>query len=425
MRRDDAKVYSIMDGHRLNTLIKAEIQSWVIDTRLRAGTEMLLSLLKTIPYNSHYGLTVAAIVADLKVAWRAHDKNPEHKSWDCYDEGAIVSRAISENKAVRKRLGSGAFGSAFLMKDDRVLKINTGKSSYDSWYSWARECHKNGGANPLMPRIYELNNYGSTYAAFMEKLEGWTRAKMKSDTFCHLEGYIMENPKFIHDKLMTEAVMEPNATFDHVVEVSEAIKGIVQSVFKSRIDIHSDNAMFRGKQLVITDPLAYGVVPDFMEPFYEAPKPKPVVIKDLEYKAQRNKEYGKVGGVVGQALNDLRRMNLQHQWDHWWIPERPQKIEWFVGADRPAPELPVIKVKDNGERFGLAFDKIENKKNFRLTLPDPWFRQQEKAHNSLYNKLLEGLKFDDFFAKGEPQSRHQMKILKGRKEVDAQGAQAP
>lgn len=415
MPRNDAKVYSIMDGHRLNTLIKAEVQAWAIDLRVKHGGEYMLEIIKALPYDDRFGVTLAAIVADLKANWRLG--NPD-LSWGRRDEELAVQNAIRENKACQKRLGRGAFSSAFLMKDGRVLKINCNKTEYDSWLQWAKEC-QNSEYNPFLPRIYSVDAFSTTYVAFMEVLTPWDDKVLPLHAFDKMAQMIHEYPTDSWSKIKNYPVYEPHATKDHYVKVSEAIGRVIQSVVGSRVDLHTDNAMFRGRQIVFIDPIAWGKPPSDSILYTEAKKKKEPVVQSLgqfQHFASWFDVWRKKAPNANPAINRVFDMDINLMYPH--VIKRI--------SSKPVPrKLPEFKIKDNGKRFGLSLFNGKEAKNLRFLTPQPWFRQQEKVHNSFYNKLLEGLKFDDFFAKGEPQPRHQLKILKGRKEVNAQGAQAP
>lgn len=417
MPRTKAKVYSIMDRERVNTLIKAEVQAWAIDLRVKHGCEYMLKIIKALPYDERFGVTLAAIVADLKANWRIGDKN---LPWNRRDEEVAVKNAIRDNKACQKQLGRGAFSCAFLMKDGRVLKINCNKTDYDSWLDWAKECQRSE-YNPFLPRIYGLDVFDTTYVAFTELLTPWDEKILPLHAFSKMAGTIHEFPLDSWKKLEGYPVYEPHATKEHYTKVSESIHRVIQSVVGSRVDLHTDNAMFRGRQIVFTDPIAWGRPPTDSILYSKAKEPKEIVVQPLAQLRSLGDFFDNWPQVknANKAVQRLIDMDICFMYNHLIRP-----MDRIV-EEKPAAKLPELKIRDNGKRFGLRLLNAKGARNLRFLTPQPWFRVQEKIHNSFYDKMMVGYKYEDFFAKGEPQTRHHVKILKGRQEVDAQVAQAP
>lgn len=157
------------------------------------------------------------------------------------------------------KIGSGVFGTVYGCKDkDWVYKVgnlndNTGYLSYLNQLSTLEE------HNPYTPEIYGVRFYkGTTSSAFVVAMERLTpmpqRGRGKVWALSDfIEGSANSDMKRIKD------LQELGVKVEFPKPLEEVIELLHQAKKKSKWaswDLHMGNFMMRGKQLVITDPLA-------------------------------------------------------------------------------------------------------------------------------------------------------------------------
>lgn len=150
-----------------------------------------------------------------------------------------------------KELGSGCFGTVYqhpTMKDV-VVKV----AEDEAYEAWVRFCKKHQG-NPLVPVIYHHEKFvgpdNSPYTiTILEKLKRipWPEERggkwMERLTKAGLE--VVNKSTF--------KVRKMKAHNEHAEVVVEGIARLKRRGFY--VDLHNENVMLRGKQVVITDPI--------------------------------------------------------------------------------------------------------------------------------------------------------------------------
>ena len=146
-------------------------------------------------------------------------------------------------------LGRGFAGHVFqhpTMKDVAVKVVHGDDENYLKFARWA----KKNSHNPFVPKIHGIENVvdddGDKYVIiFMEKLQSMSLAAYK---------------RFVEDDLGADA--EELTGADIEIAARETEDGDLRQVLKfllkfdDALDLHDDNFMLRGKQVVFTDPLA-------------------------------------------------------------------------------------------------------------------------------------------------------------------------
>lgn len=145
-----------------------------------------------------------------------------------------------------REIGRGLFSDAWA-KDNVVVKVARNDMGYDRFLEYALAYQH----NPYFPKIYHVaryegveswnNPYGYATVVTMEKLRSVENTKKGRKT---------------SDRVELDAEGVSKVPFDNSPEYREAMK-VLKELKKEvrRIDLHDGNIMYRGKQLVITDPV--------------------------------------------------------------------------------------------------------------------------------------------------------------------------
>lgn len=154
---------------------------------------------------------------------------------------------LTKLKALGYRFLDGGLFSDAYVKDDVVVKVARNDPGYDTFLEYALAYQD----NPYFPTIFKVDVYKEveTYFANSENVTVVTMERLKS----------VENTKVgfrVSDKVEDDALglskipYRKNPDYIEAMKVLRALKKQVK-----RIDLHSGNIMYRGKQLVITDPV--------------------------------------------------------------------------------------------------------------------------------------------------------------------------
>lgn len=165
-----------------------------------------------------------------------------------------------EKKEKYKCIGSGSFANVYARKgENQVLKI--GNNPDDPWVRFAHKAlvlYKTR-PNPWLPVIHDIaffekepikgQRYGDTYyVATMERLTRVPETEF-SDSKANYIATLTDNMDYRAAIHVLKAIgVDPLFI--------EAMKLVSKLCLHGYVDLHSGNIMMRGKQLVITDPLA-------------------------------------------------------------------------------------------------------------------------------------------------------------------------
>lgn len=168
-----------------------------------------------------------------------------------------------------KQLGGGAYSQVFQHPEfgNVITKVYTAKDTkYARYLKWVMSNQN----NPYVPQIIEQVKYksptGDAYnIVFMEKLEPVKRARQYMDAWLGaFEGITKEEETGLYDAIKA---MNMVAMFSQLRKLipkygDEDLKKVWNHIktFGARsMDLHPGNVMLKGKQLVITDPVAADV----------------------------------------------------------------------------------------------------------------------------------------------------------------------
>ena len=165
------------------------------------------------------------------------------------------------NRLKKKRrmveIGAGCFANVYASKSGRTV-VKVGILPNNSWSSHANvqylqylaltEKHPN---NPYFPKvkkveIFEHPHHDTFFSVEMERLK---EIKKNSYPISELFEYTMDDEN---------AISAITAIFgkasDHFIQAHKVLQKMVKK-YGACLDIHNENIMYRGKQLVITDPV--------------------------------------------------------------------------------------------------------------------------------------------------------------------------
>jgi hypothetical protein len=177
----------------------------------------------------------------------------EPKSWDFRDSITNQLRTQKFNY-----VDSGAFSDVYICKKRNLaIKVTNGDPA---GIAWMKYCVAHCDENPLLPQIYEIWELPEGYhLTFMETLKTY---RGDSDELCAFENIIgtyrdrlrgRKNASATNNAFFTAKAdkgLNPNA-----VKVAKAIAKILNKMGHANLDLHDGNVMWRGKQLVVTDPI--------------------------------------------------------------------------------------------------------------------------------------------------------------------------
>jgi len=164
---------------------------------------------------------------------------------------AKFDRALQKNRGIVKKLGSGAFALVYEARDGFAYKISLTDMSDDAWLVYAKAAKRT--KNPLFPVILNLFTFEGEYCCKMEKLEKIKKRKTSGNFFDKLSKHFYDGEvKQAFEHLNTFSTIE----YNDYKKWSKKIDYILDTQYMSELDLHSGNFMFRGNQLVITDPVA-------------------------------------------------------------------------------------------------------------------------------------------------------------------------
>lgn len=212
----------------------------------------VLRELSRVPAGELFCKKVAVLISVLKTRYReinyalgVYDK----ENW-CVETEKEIEYFLRMNKSIKTKLGEGTFSSAYLGYDDYVYKINTKPKDYDSWLDYASHCISLD--NEFFPKIYEIKTFRNAYCVKVERLRAIKYEDY--DKFYGLkEAFKDEDLKSIVTILsLTDMDIEKIKEW---YSISSKIKQETGAIW----DIRVENFLKRDKQLVINDPLAFGI----------------------------------------------------------------------------------------------------------------------------------------------------------------------
>lgn len=213
----------------------------------------VLRELSKLSFNSDFCKNMAMIIHILKLRYRdinlalgAHDK----ESW-CVETEKEIEYFIRLNKNIKRKLGEGSFASAYLGSDGFVYKLNTKPKEYDSWLDYAY--YSTDVDNQFFPKIYEIKTFKNTYCVKVEKLQPIKYEEYNNE-------YLELKDAFKKDDLNSIIkILSSNESDIPKIKEWYSISSKIKQETGAIWDIRFDNFLKRNEQLVINDPLAFGV----------------------------------------------------------------------------------------------------------------------------------------------------------------------
>jgi hypothetical protein len=164
---------------------------------------------------------------------------------------AKFDKTLQKNRGITKKLGSGAFAIVYEGHDGFAYKISLTDMGDDAWLVYAKAAKRT--KNPLFPVILNLFTFEGEYCCKMEKLEKIKKTKTTGNFFGQLSKHFYDGKvKEAFEHLNTFSTIE----YNDYKKWSKKIDNILDENYGAELDLHSGNVMFRGNQLVITDPVA-------------------------------------------------------------------------------------------------------------------------------------------------------------------------
>lgn len=198
-----------------------------------------------------FGIPSDSRSLDIKIKKSTKNFARKHDSFRTFEYGDVKNLFAKKFKY----LGAGAYGTVYAPHDtskNYVFKVgNTDRNG--AYLSYVKVAMANQ-ANPYFPRIqsikYYRSSYGNTFVVKMERLAQFDETKDQSAVQSFLHGNSLKQTlKFM--KGIGVTVETPAYAF--LKQVDDALSPLFAMHCN---DCHKGNFMFRGDQIVITDPVS-------------------------------------------------------------------------------------------------------------------------------------------------------------------------
>lgn len=167
----------------------------------------------------------------------------------------FVEKMIRSQEGNFKQIGSGVFGRVFGSRINKKIVYKIGEASTNTGYiSYLKELSKQKKHNPFTPKIHAVrfvSGKGDT-SAFIVCMERLRELPYDGE----------EAADTLVDLIMGEKKKQDTYNLGIRMVLPSEIKSLVRMVRKAErvseatLDLHYGNFMVRGRQIVVTDPLA-------------------------------------------------------------------------------------------------------------------------------------------------------------------------
>lgn len=213
----------------------------------------VLRELSRVNLDSFFCKKISILVGHLKERYKeinyalgVYDK----ENW-CLETGKEIEYFLRMNKNIKTKLGEGSFSSAYLGYDGYVYKVNIKPKGYDSWLDYAYHAMNND--NEFFPKIYEIKTFKDTYCIKAERLQ-LIKYEDYDNKYSLLKDAFEKDDLGLIVKILSSSDNEVDK-LNEWYSVTSKIKQETGAIW----DIRFDNFLKRNEQLVINDPLAFGV----------------------------------------------------------------------------------------------------------------------------------------------------------------------
>lgn len=183
-------------------------------------------------YLDAYGMEVSPIIMDYE---------PDVQDYpDTYSE-MIADLSIKLGQDGWEYAGAGFFSLVFV-KDGFALKV--GVKVDDTGAMYAAWCRANQDL-PGVPRIYGITKFTGCYLVLMKRYEPLNLCDPSPD-------HILKSFRNAQKAIRGKDTKSNEGVIGTARKIGEFFKGVAD------IDLHDENAMLDGDQLVLTDPLSFG-----------------------------------------------------------------------------------------------------------------------------------------------------------------------
>lgn len=181
-------------------------------------------------------------------------------------EAREVAEKMIKAQGKYKAIGSGAYGVVYGSKDSKVVYKVGDTSDNVGYLAYIKVLSKQKKHNPFLPKVYGVRfikdaDGDEVFVVAMERLEPLKRGM--SDICDWFEDELVENDRWGSDTNKVEAALGVKKIVPKpLTEALEVLRKAHNESNSGRRwdcadwDLHSGNFMMRGRQIVVTDPLA-------------------------------------------------------------------------------------------------------------------------------------------------------------------------
>lgn len=181
-----------------------------------------------------------------------------------WKQSAELNRWLDSNGF--EEIGSGMYSNVYQKPGASfVVKVyqNSGASP-ERELAWYEYCHSNK-RNPFLPKVGKIKQFGDWYVVFIERLQPLSNTDLKKAYNMAILPYLgMElSPDAVMEKIEDEEEQSDFRLSDNDAHMLVGLYEEIEKVFGhfgwnlDSADIHDENIMARGHQLVISDPIEF------------------------------------------------------------------------------------------------------------------------------------------------------------------------
>lgn len=181
-----------------------------------------------------------------------------------WQQPAELNRWLDSNGF--KKIGAGMYSNVYQKPGASfVVKVyqNSG-SAPERELAWYEYCHANK-SNPYLPKVRKIKQFGNWYVVFIEVLKPMNNPNIRRTYYRAILPYL--GLHLSDDDVMVKIENEENESdfrlSDDDAHMLVGLYGEIEKLFNhfgwnlDSADIHDENIMVRGHQLVISDPIEF------------------------------------------------------------------------------------------------------------------------------------------------------------------------
>jgi hypothetical protein len=318
----------------------------------------------------------------------------------------IYDAEFKLNSAGWSNAGAGVFGKVFAKPNKNyVLKLFKQDLAYRKYLDLITSKE-----NKHFPKLRGLpikvnDNYSAIRIEKLEPFKGqrgaqageiWLQARNYQDNLKVLDKIDSDRmrgtaPGHVggryNDKSREDIIKKLDKVSSKYPELADALDLIHKHVYKAtgaNYDLHDGNIMFRGKTMVITDPVAYGKTSGSKSPIYKDPKQLKL------FQQLPNQEVPKLDEPPPERIHWAHHVSQQQQKSINFVqprPVQPKPVQPWYGVPKPNLKQQPVEKLHWGGKTQLIRNKTDTKALGAFVAAHPITNDSQKRRFELLNRL--------------------------------------